>query len=106
MPINSELNKFLSVIRLQGAAKDAIAKGLPMCEDLKDIFTDMADDKTKVEATFCLVVDTKIVTDIDIRRFMFGFDWFLSNIFDMDVCTDDEIMEKLYIKDDALSDFL
>jgi hypothetical protein len=43
---------------------------------------DMADDKTKVEATFCLVVDTKIVTDIDIRCVMFVFDLFLANIVD------------------------
>jgi hypothetical protein len=53
-----------------------------MCEDLEDLFTDMADDETKVEATFRLVVDTKIVTDIDIRRVMFVFDWFLANIVD------------------------
>jgi hypothetical protein len=77
MPIDSDLNKVLSVIGLQDAAKDAIAKGLPMCEDLEDLFMDMADDKTKVEATFHLVVDTKVVTDIDIRRvvFVFVFDW-------------------------------
>jgi hypothetical protein len=42
----------------------------------------MSDDKTKVEATFRLVVDAKIVTDIDIRRVMFVFDWFLANIVD------------------------
>jgi hypothetical protein len=63
-PIDSDLNKVLSVIGLQDAAKDAIAKGLPTCEDLEDLFTDMADDKTKVEATFHLVFDTKIVTDM------------------------------------------
>jgi hypothetical protein len=70
------------VISLQDASKNAIAKGLPICEDLKDLFTDLADDKTKVEATFRLVVGTSIVTDIDIRRVMFVFDWFLANIGD------------------------
>jgi hypothetical protein len=44
-----------------------------MCEDLEDLFTDMADDETKVEATFRLVVDTKIVTDIDICCVIFVF---------------------------------
>jgi hypothetical protein len=72
----------LSVIGLQDAAKDATAKGLPTCEDLEDLFTDMADDKTNVEANFRLVVDTKTVTDIDICRVVFVFDWFLANIVD------------------------
>jgi hypothetical protein len=80
MPIDSDLNKVLSVIGLQDAAKDAIAKGFPICEDLEDLFMDMADDKTNIEATFRLVVDTKIVTDIDICGAMFVFDWFLANI--------------------------
>jgi hypothetical protein len=44
------------------------------CPHLEDLFMDMADDKTKVEDTFRLVVDTKIVTDIDICRVMFVFD--------------------------------
>jgi hypothetical protein len=84
MPIDSDLNKVLLVIGLQDAAKDAIAKGLPTCKDLKDLFMDMADDKTKAEANFHLIVDTKIVTDIDIDicRVMFVFDWFLPNIVD------------------------
>jgi hypothetical protein len=42
----------------------------------------MADDKAKYDATFRLVVDTTIVTDIYIRRVMFVFDWFLANIVD------------------------
>jgi hypothetical protein len=82
MPIKSDLNKFLLVIVLQDASKDAIAKGLPRCENLEDFFTDMADDKVKVEATFRLVVNTKILTDIDIRGVMFVFDWSLANIVD------------------------
>jgi hypothetical protein len=80
MPIDSDLNKVFSLVGLQDAVTDAIEKGSPMCEDLEDLFTDMADDKTKVEATFCLVVDTKVVTDIDIRHVMFVFNWFLANI--------------------------
>jgi hypothetical protein len=43
---------------------------------------DMDDDKAIVEATFGLVVDTNIVTDIEIRRVMLVFDWFLANIVD------------------------
>jgi hypothetical protein len=85
MPIDSAINKVLSVIGLQDAAKDAIAKGLPTCEDLEDIFTDMANDKTEVEATFRLVVDIKIVTDVDMRRVQFVFDWFLANIVDQNI---------------------
>jgi hypothetical protein len=38
--------------------------------------------KTKVEAIFRLVVDTKVATDIDIRRVMFVFDCFLANTVD------------------------
>jgi hypothetical protein len=82
MAIDSNLNKVLSVIGLQDASKDAIAKGLPTCEDLEDLLTDMADDKAKVEATFRLIVDTKIMTDICIHHFMFVFDWFLASIVD------------------------
>jgi hypothetical protein len=71
MPIDFYLNKVLSIIGLQDAAKDAITKGLSTCEDLEDMFMDMADDKTNIEATFRLVVDIKVVTDIDIRRVIF-----------------------------------
>jgi hypothetical protein len=52
MAINSDLDKVLSVIGLQNASKDAIAKVLPTCEYLEDPFTDMADDKAKIEANF------------------------------------------------------
>jgi hypothetical protein len=71
MPIDSDLNKVLSVIGLQDAAKDAIAHGLPTCDNLEDLFMDMVDNKANIEATFRLVVNTKIVTDIDIRRVCF-----------------------------------
>jgi hypothetical protein len=82
MAIDYDINKVLLVIGLKDASKDAIAKGFPTCEDLKDLFMDMADNKAKVEANFRLVVDTKIVTDIDARRVMFVFDWFVANIVD------------------------
>jgi hypothetical protein len=82
IPVDSDLNKVLLAIGLQDAAKDAITKGLPTCEDLEDLFTDMADDKTKVEATFRLFVDTKILTDIAICRVMFVSYWFWANIVD------------------------
>jgi hypothetical protein len=82
MPIDYDLNKVLSLIGLQDAAKYAIAHGLPTCEDLEDHFMDMADDKAKVEATFRLVVYPKNVTGIEIHHVMFVFDWFLANIVD------------------------
>jgi hypothetical protein len=68
MPINSDLNKVISVISLQDKSKDAIAQSLPIYEDLEDLFADMADNKAKVEPTFQVIVDTNIVSDIDIRR--------------------------------------
>jgi hypothetical protein len=74
MPIDSDFNKFLSVISLQVASKDGISKGLPTCEHPEDLFINMVDHKAKVEATFRLIVDKKIMTDIDIHRVMFVFD--------------------------------
>jgi hypothetical protein len=71
MAFDSDLNKVLLVIGLQYPSKDATSKGFPTCEDREDLFMDMADDKEKIEATFRLAVDTKIVTDIDIHCFMF-----------------------------------
>jgi hypothetical protein len=73
MTIDSKLNKVLSVIGLQHASKDAIVKGLLTREDLKDLFTELADNKSKVETAFRLVVDTSIVNEIDIHRVMFVF---------------------------------
>jgi hypothetical protein len=81
-PIDSDLNKVLLVISLQHASKDSVAAGLPMCVDLEDFLTDMADDNANVEATFRLVVNIKIVTDIDIHRVVFVFDWVIANIID------------------------
>jgi hypothetical protein len=80
MTIDPSLNLFLSVIALSDASNEAISKGLPTCEDLEDLFLDLAADKSKVESTLWLAVDTTIVSDIDIYRIMFVFDWFMLNI--------------------------
>jgi hypothetical protein len=82
MAIDSDLNKVLSGIGLQDASKEAIAKELPTIEDLEDLFYEMADNRAKVESTLHLVVDMAIVSDTDIRRTMFVFDWFIDNIVD------------------------
>jgi hypothetical protein len=82
MPIDSGLNSLLSVLALSDATKAAVAQGLPTCEDLEDLFLTLAADKTKVEAMLRHIVDEKIVSDIDIRRIMFVFDWFMMNIVD------------------------
>jgi hypothetical protein len=82
MPIDSGLNALLSMIAFSDATKAAVAKGLPTCEDLEDVFLALAADNTKVEAMLRHIVDETIVSDIDIRRIMFVFDWFMLNIFD------------------------
>jgi hypothetical protein len=82
MAIDSDLHKVLSIIGLQDAPKEAITKGLPTIEDLEDLFSEMADNRAKVESTLHLVVDMDIVSDTDIHRTMFVFDWFIDNIVD------------------------
>jgi hypothetical protein len=82
MTIDPALNSLISVLAISDAFKEAIAKGLPTCEDLEDFFLDLASDKSKVESTIWLVVDTTIVSDIDICRIMFVFDWFMLKIVD------------------------
>jgi hypothetical protein len=82
MLIDSDLDKVLSVINLQDAYKEAITKGLPTSEDLEDLFSEMADNRAKVESTLRLFVDMEIVFFTDIRRTMFVFDWFIENIVD------------------------
>jgi hypothetical protein len=72
----------LSVLGLQDAPKEAIPKGLPKIEDIEDLFSEMADNREKVESTLRLVVDMDIVSDTDIRRTVFVFDWFIDNIVD------------------------
>jgi hypothetical protein len=82
MTIDPPLNSVLSVLALLDASKAAIAKGLPTCEDLEDLFLDPVADKSKVESMLRLAVDTTIVSDFDIRRIMFVFDWFMVDIVD------------------------
>jgi hypothetical protein len=82
MPIDSGLNALLSVLALSDATKAAVAKGLPTCEELEDVFLALAADKTEVESMVRKIVDETIVSDIDIRRIMFVFDWFMMNIVD------------------------
>jgi hypothetical protein len=80
MTIDPALNSVLSVVTLSDASKAAISKGLPTCEDLEDLFLDLEAYNSKVESTLRLIVDTTIVSDIDILRIMFVFDWFMVNI--------------------------
>jgi hypothetical protein len=82
MPIDPELNALLSVLALSDATKAAVAKGLPTCKDLENVFLTLAADKTEVEAMIRQIFDETIVSDIDIRRIMFVFDWFMVNIVD------------------------
>jgi hypothetical protein len=80
MPIDSGLNALLSMLAFSDATKAAVAKGLPTCADLEDVFLALAADNTEVEAMLRHIVDETIVSDIDIRRIMFVFDWFIMNI--------------------------
>jgi hypothetical protein len=82
MPIDSGFSALLSVLALSDATKAAVAKGLPTCEDLEDVFLAQAADKTEVEAMLRHIVGETIVSEIDIRRIMFVFDWFMMNIVD------------------------
>jgi hypothetical protein len=82
MTIDPALNSVLSVLALSDASKSAFAKRLWTCEALEDLFLDLAADKSKVEFTLGLDVDTNIVSDIDIRCIMFVFHWFTVKIFD------------------------
>jgi hypothetical protein len=82
MTIDPALNSVLSVLALSDASKSAFVKRLWTCEDLEDLFLDLAADKSKVEFTIGLAVDTTIVFDMDIRRIMFVFHWFTVKIFD------------------------
>jgi hypothetical protein len=82
MTIYPALNSVRSMLALSDASKAAIAKGLQTCEDLEDLFLDLAAKKGKVESTLRIVVDTAIVSDIDIQHIMFFFDWFMVNIVD------------------------
>jgi hypothetical protein len=82
MPIDSGLNSLLSVLSLSEPVKMAVSIGVPTLEDLENIFLDLADDESKVRAMLEKVVDESIVTNHDIRRLMFVFQWFMLNIVD------------------------
>lgn len=71
-----------TIVIIPDAPKNAIAVRLPTVEDLEDMFTDLADDKAKVETMSSLIVDTNnvIITEVDIHRIIFVFDWFIANI--------------------------
>jgi hypothetical protein len=78
--IDPALNSVLSVLALSDAPKAAISKLLTTCEDLEDLFLDLAADKSKVKSTLRLVFDTTIVSDIYIHRIMFFFECCMVNI--------------------------
>jgi hypothetical protein len=82
MPIDSGLNTLLSVLALSDATKVAVAQGLPTYEDLGDLFLALAAGKTKVESMLRNIVDEKTLSDTDICRIMFVFEWFMMNIVD------------------------
>jgi hypothetical protein len=82
MTIDPELKSVISVLALSDGSKAAIAEGIPTCEDLEDLFLDLAAEKSKVESTLRLDVDTTIVSGIYIRIIVFVFDWFMVNIVD------------------------
>jgi hypothetical protein len=84
MPIDSRLNGLLSVLSLSGPVKRAVSVGVPTLEDLENHFLDLADDESKVRAMIEHILDESIVTNHDIRRLMFVFQWFMLNIADPD----------------------
>jgi hypothetical protein len=84
MPIDAGLNSLLSVLSLSEPAKTAVSVGVPTLEDLENLFLGLANDESKVRATLEHVVDEYIVTNHDIRRLMFIFQWFMLNIADPD----------------------
>jgi hypothetical protein len=55
---------------------------LPTLEDVEDLFSEMADNRAKVESTLRLVGDMDIVSDTYISLTMFVFDWFIDSIVD------------------------
>jgi hypothetical protein len=84
MPIDSGLNWLLSVLSLSEPVKTAVSVGVPTLEDLENLFLDLADDESKVRAMLEHALDESIVTNHDIRRLMFVFQWFMLNIADPD----------------------
>jgi hypothetical protein len=84
MPIDSGLNTLLSVLSLSEPVKTAVSEGVRTLEDLEDVFLDLVDDKSKVQAMVEHILDESIVTHHDIRRMMFVFQWFVLKIADPD----------------------
>jgi hypothetical protein len=84
MPIDNGLNGLLSVLSLSEPVKKAVSVGVPTLEDLENLFLDLVDDESKVRAMLEHVLDETIVTNHDIRRLMFVFQWFMLNIVDPD----------------------
>jgi hypothetical protein len=84
MPIDTGLTSLLSVLSLSEPVKTAVSVGVPTLEDLENLFLDLADDESKVRAMLEQVVAESIVTNHDIRRLMFVFQWFMLNIADPD----------------------
>jgi hypothetical protein len=82
MTIDPALKSIISVLALSDAYKAAIAKILPTCEDLEDTFLDLVAGKSNVQSTLGLIIDTTIVSDINILHIMFFFYWFMVNIVD------------------------
>jgi hypothetical protein len=80
MPIDSGLNKLLSVLSLSEPVKTAVIVGVPTLEDLEDVLLDLADDASKVRAMLEHVLDESIVTHHDMCGLMFIFKWFMLNI--------------------------
>jgi hypothetical protein len=82
--IDTGLNSLLSVLSLSEPVKTAVSVGVPTLEDLEIVFLDLADDESKARAMLKHVVDESIVTNHDIHRLMFVFQWFMLNIADPD----------------------
>jgi hypothetical protein len=82
MPIDSGFNWLLLVLSLSEPLKTDVSAGVPTLEDLEDVFLDLADDESKVRAMLEHILDESIVTHHDIRRIMFGSQWFMLNTAD------------------------
>jgi hypothetical protein len=57
MPIDTGLNSLLLVLSLSEPVKTAVSAGVPTLEDLENLFLDLADYASKVQAMLDLVID-------------------------------------------------
>jgi hypothetical protein len=62
MPIDSGLNGLLSVLSLSQPVKTAVSVVFPTLEDLEDVFLDLLDDESKVQAMLDDILDEYTVT--------------------------------------------